>query len=202
MLSKRLDIPRVRGRPGTWQSRGSSPPPTSCSAGGRRAAGAQRLAGDRPEADRPLRRRHRRPPVDPRGPGAGGERPLRHDHRARLSDAVAAAAASSRRCCAVEGMKMGINYGDQQGPFPRPRAGRLAAARHRRARRASRRRAAASRSPPSSPSSARAATSRCAWRSRCPATTSERGDAGTRPHHAQDEVGVERADLVGRPAAR
>ena len=43
------------------------------------------------EAHRPVRRGHRRPPVDPRRPGARRQRALRHDHRARLPDAEPAA---------------------------------------------------------------------------------------------------------------
>ncbi|CAA9248764.1 MAG: Acyl dehydratase, partial [uncultured Acetobacteraceae bacterium] len=54
----------------------------------------QRVDGGGPGDDRPLRRSDGRPPVDPRGRGAGQARDAgRAHHRARLPDLVAAAAA-------------------------------------------------------------------------------------------------------------
>ena len=53
------------------------------------APGLQRLAGDHPGPREPLRRGHRRPPVDPRRSGAGQGRPLRRADRPRLPDGVA-----------------------------------------------------------------------------------------------------------------
>ena len=91
--------------------------------------GPQRLAGDRPEADRPVRRGDRRPPVDPCRPREGRGGPLRHDHRARLSHAVAAAALRPA-AHAGRGRDDGRQLRHEQGPLPRPRPGRLPAARH------------------------------------------------------------------------
>src|SRR5438445_9198396 len=55
-------------------------------AGGR----GRRLAGDYAGADQSVRRRHRRPTMDPRGPGAVQARVSVRDHdRAWISDAVA-----------------------------------------------------------------------------------------------------------------
>ena len=51
--------------------------------------GHSRVADDHPGAGEPLRRRDRRPPVDPRRPRAGQGRALRRGHRPRVPDPVA-----------------------------------------------------------------------------------------------------------------
>ena len=56
---------------------------------GRPAAGVERLDPGRSGPDRRLRPRHERPPVDPRGPGAGPLRTFRRHHRPRAADAFA-----------------------------------------------------------------------------------------------------------------
>ena len=59
---------------------------------GRGAPRVLRLRRDHPGAGEPLRRRHRRPPVDPRRPRAGEEgEPVRRPDRPRLPHAVARA---------------------------------------------------------------------------------------------------------------
>ena len=74
----------------------------------------------------PLRRRHRRSPVDPRRSRAGAAGPVRHDRRARLPDAVAAARDERQSAFAVARRA----HGRQLRPEPRalPRAGAVSAA--------------------------------------------------------------------------
>ena len=57
----------------------------------RARARRRRVAHGRPGDDRQVRRRHRRPPVDPRRPRARRRGAVRHHDRARLPHAVAAA---------------------------------------------------------------------------------------------------------------
>ena len=64
---------------------------------GRRGARRQRVARGHPGGDRRLRRRHRRPPVDPRRPRARGAVPVRLDHRPRPATRSASARASPTR---------------------------------------------------------------------------------------------------------
>ena len=86
-IVRRSIEPTGKGRPnhGTDRLRGAR----RGAGGGRPGPGHQRLAGDHPGAGRPVRRRHRRPPVDPRRSRAGRGRSLRWPHRPRLPDAVA-----------------------------------------------------------------------------------------------------------------
>ena len=58
--------------------------------------GTQRVADRRPGAGRPVRRRDRRPPVDPRRRGAGGGGAVRRHHRPRLPHPQPAAALRAR----------------------------------------------------------------------------------------------------------
>ena len=82
----------------------------------RRARLRRQQVGDgRPEAHRPLRRCHRRPPVDPRRPRGRQGRPVRRHDRARLPVAVAPARAAL-------GRDRGVRPEDGRELRDRPRA--------------------------------------------------------------------------------
>ena len=87
--------------------------------GGRERDLGRAPAPGRAAACRPLRRGDRRPPVDPRRPGASRRRPLRRHDRARLPDAVDAARAHVRGDDGSD-PRMGINYGIEKIRFTAP----------------------------------------------------------------------------------
>ena len=104
-------------------AKSSRDPATSRSAS--RSRRPSDVAPGRPGADQPVCRRDRRPPVHPRRPGARQADALRHHHRARLPDAVAAALpavedGSPQAPEAYQGLAMGINYGLNKVRFPAP----------------------------------------------------------------------------------
>ena len=78
---------------------------------------------DHPGAGQPLRRRHRRPPVDPRRPRAGQGRPLRRRHRPRLPDALAGPRPAQQDHPGRQ-HEVRRQLRLQQGPLPLPGAGR------------------------------------------------------------------------------
>ena len=110
-----------------------------------------RLPDRHPGAGQPLRRRHRRPPVDPRRPRTRQGRPLRRTDRPRLPHALAHPGPAGRR---DEGRRRhhGRQLRHQQGSLHQSRC--PSARRSARARRSprSRRSPAASRSPSTSSS--------------------------------------------------
>ena len=136
----------------------------------------QRLGRGHPGAGQPLRRRHRRPPVDPRRRRARqGREPLRRPDRPRLPDPVAAHPDVSE-VLVVTRHDDGRELRAEQGALPRPGAGRLEgpADRHAQGRRGGRRRPAAHRRRPSSRRGRRA--SRSASPSRSSASTADPRD--------------------------
>ena len=142
-----------------------------------------RLARDRPGADRPLRRRHRRPPVDPRRPRAGRVGALRHHHRPRVPDPVDHPVDPARGHPG-RGLQVRRELRLQQGPLPVPGQGGVQAPpRSRGGVGGERRRRRAPRSCSTSPSRPRARTSRRAWPRWSTATPGEqrpRGRTGAR----------------------
>ena len=71
----------------------------------------------------PVRRRHRRPPVDPRRRRAGRGRPVRRHHRPRLPHACRWCRASAARCSAGDPRRQ-AQLRRQQGAVPATRSGR------------------------------------------------------------------------------
>ena len=90
--------------------------------GRRRGARADRVAHDHAGPGRPVRRRDRGPPVDPRRPGPGQQEPVRRHDRARLPDV---GADPDVRLPAVPPRHDGreAQLRRQQGPLPGPGAG-------------------------------------------------------------------------------
>ena len=78
----------------------------------------QLVAHRQPGTGRPVRRRHRRPPVDPCRPGTGSPWPFRGNGRARLPDHVALDAAAGRDLLG-RGATV-VNYGANRLRFPAP----------------------------------------------------------------------------------
>ena len=83
----------------------------------------QRLVRDRPGPRRPVRRRHRRPPVDPRRPGARRAGAVRRDHRARLPDGQPDPRAQQDHLQHRD-RRTAAQLRPQQGPLPQPGQGR------------------------------------------------------------------------------
>ena len=149
-----------------------------------------------------LRRRHRRPPVDPRRRRARGGRPVRRHHRPRLPHPVADPVPRQPGLLARDARRQ-AQLRRQQGPLPAPGAGRLAGS-------ATTSRSArsptcppASSSPCATPSRSRARTSPPASPRRsccCSLTCRSRGVESADPVDHQRLRGVRRP--VGRRRSR
>ena len=92
---------------------------------GGRGARHLRVAHDRAGPGEPVRRRHRRPPVDPRGRRARGGRPVRRHHRPRLPHPVADPG-PRRDGLLPRHPRRQAQLRRQQGPLPEPGPRRLA----------------------------------------------------------------------------
>ena len=93
---------------------------TSCAPRwGRTSAPATWVTVDQQRIDR-LRRRHRRPPVDPHRPRARGRGPVRADRRPRLPHRGADARSSAGTPSRSSGVSMTVNYGLNKVRFPAP----------------------------------------------------------------------------------
>ena len=107
---RRIEEARRCGRSRVWRNCGLRSGRISAPAGGY----------GRPEADRPVRRRHRRPPVDPRRPGSCRVRALRHAPSRTAILTVSLLPAFGGQTFAVEGVSMTVNYGLNKVRFPAP----------------------------------------------------------------------------------